>query len=86
MFQKTNFDIELAAVDANQKIKIIKEVRQILNLGLKEVKEIENNGLILQAKEMVEKTPVTLKKGVKKDEAEKIKEVLVACGCTINLL
>ena len=35
---------------------------------------------------MVEKTPVTLKKGVKKDEAEKIKEVLVACGCTINLL
>jgi large subunit ribosomal protein L7/L12 len=72
--EKLKFDIELSAIDATKKIAIIKEVREITKLGLKE------------AKEMVEKAPVTLMKDVKKEEAEKLKEKLAAIGCTINLL
>jgi len=72
--EKLKFDIELSAIDATKKIAIIKEVREITKLGLKE------------AKEMVEKAPVTLMKEVKKEEAEKLKEKLAAIGCTINLL
>jgi len=72
--EKTNFDLELAAVDATKKIAVIKEIREITKLGLKE------------AKELVEKAPVTVQKDLKKDEAEKLKEKLVALGCTVNLL
>lgn len=72
--EKQNYDVELSAIDAASKIKIIKEVRTILNLGLKE------------AKDMVEKTPCILKAAVKKSEAEELKEKLSAIGCTINLL
>jgi len=72
--EKLKFDIELAAIDATKKIAIIKEVREITKLGLKE------------AKEMVEKAPVTLMKDVKKEDAEKLKEKLIAIGCTVNLL
>ncbi|EGR33641.1 ribosomal protein, putative [Ichthyophthirius multifiliis] len=72
--QKTNFDVELASIDPNQKIKIIKEVRTILGLGLKDAKDI------------VEKSPVILKQQLKKQEAEEIKEKLSQIGCIINLL
>ncbi|KAL4429298.1 hypothetical protein ABPG74_002284 [Tetrahymena malaccensis] len=72
--EKQNYDVELSAIDAAQKIKIIKEVRSILNLGLKE------------AKDMVEKTPCILKTACKKAEAEELKEKLAAIGCTINLI
>jgi len=72
--EKTNFDLELAAVDATKKIAIIKEIREITKLGLKE------------AKEMVEKAPVIVKKDLKKEEAEQLKEKLAGLGCTINLL
>lgn len=47
--QKQNYDIELSGIDAAAKIKIIKEVRSLFNLGLKE------------AKDLVEKTPCILK-------------------------
>lgn len=57
MKKKSNYDIELKEIDPAQKIKIIKEVRAIFNLGLKE------------AKDMVDKLPCILKKGVKKDDA-----------------
>lgn len=66
--------MELAKFDAASKIKIIKEVRTILNLGLKE------------AKEMVEKAPCVLKQGLRKTEADELKEKLEKIGCTINLL
>ena len=56
--EKTHFDIELAKFDAATKIKLIKEVRAMLGLGLKE------------AKEMVEGAPKWLKKEVAKEEAE----------------
>ena len=39
-----------------------------------------------QAKDLVEKAPAVLKKGAKKEEAEKIRDVLIAAGCQINLL
>ena len=72
--EKQNYDVELFAIDAAQKIKIIKEVRSMFNLGLKE------------AKDMVEKTPCVLKTACKKAEAEELKVKLTAFGCTINLL
>lgn len=59
--EKTSFDLKLeGGYDAAAKIKIIKEVRACTDLGLKE------------AKDLVEKAPTLLKKGVTKDEAEKI--------------
>lgn len=72
--EKSKFDIELSGIDATKKIAIIKEVRELLKLGLKE------------AKEMVEKAPVVLKRDVKKEEAEQLKEKLGALGCSVNLL
>lgn len=72
--EKSKFDIELAGIDATKKIAIIKEVRELLKLGLKE------------AKEMVEKAPVVLQRDVKKEEAEQLKEKLAALGCSVNLL
>ncbi|XP_061360983.1 uncharacterized protein LOC133304910 [Gastrolobium bilobum] len=65
--EKTAFDVKLDAFDAASKIKVIKEVRTFTSLGLKE------------AKDLVEKVPTLLKKGVTKEEAEtiiaKMKEV-----------
>ena len=58
--EKTHFDIELTSFDATSKIKVIKEVRAIFGLGLKE------------AKEMVEGAPVWLKKESPKEEAEEL--------------
>lgn len=70
----------MAAFDSKDKIKIIKEVRGLLGLGLKEVK------IWFQAKEMVEKTPVILKSAMSKGEAEALSEKLKALGCTMNLI
>jgi large subunit ribosomal protein L7/L12 len=61
--------VELIGIDATKKINIIKEVRQLLNLGLKE------------AKDLVEKPPAILKKQVKKAEAEELSKKLSALGC-----
>mmetsp|Transcript_4499 Transcript_4499/g.4967 ORF Transcript_4499/g.4967 Transcript_4499/m.4967 type:complete len:246 (+) Transcript_4499:51-788(+) len=72
--EKTSFEVQLTSFDAAQKIKIIKEIRELTKLGLKE------------AKEMVEKAPISIKKDVKKEEAETLKEKLEAAGCVITLL
>ncbi len=64
--EKTDFNIKLDGFDAASKIKVIKEVRAITDLGLKE------------AKELVEGAPAVLRKGVKKEEAEQIKAKLEA--------
>jgi len=58
--EKTHFDVELSSFDPKSKIKVIKEIRGLLNLGLKE------------AKEMVEGAPVWIKKEVGKDDAEEL--------------
>ncbi len=70
--EKTEFTVVLAAVGA-QKINVIKEVRAITNLGLKE------------AKDLVEGAPKPVKEGVNKDEAEKIKKQLEGAGATVEL-
>ena len=66
------FDVILAAVGAN-KIQVIKEIRTITSLGLKE------------AKELVESAPKPVKTGVKKDEASEIKKKLEGAGATVEL-
>ena len=64
----------MTAYDVANKIKVIKEVREITKLGLKE------------AKDLVEAVPCTLMKAVKKDEADKLKAKLEELKCTITLL
>ncbi len=70
--EKDSFDVVLAAA-GDQKINVIKEVRAITGLGLKE------------AKDMVEGAPKTLKEGVKKEEAEAMKTQLEAAGAKVEL-
>ncbi|MDA9231062.1 50S ribosomal protein L7/L12 [Rickettsiales bacterium] len=70
--EKTDFDIVLKSFGDN-KISVIKEVRGVTGLGLKE------------AKELVEGAPKTLKEGVAKEEAEEIKKKLEAAGATVEL-
>ena len=67
-------DMKLASFDAASKIKVIKEVRSILNLGLKE------------AKELVESAPVTLQKGMKQELADELKAKLEAAGAKIDIV
>ncbi len=69
---KEDFDVVLTAI-GDKKINVIKEVRVITGLGLKE------------AKDMVEGAPQTVKEGVKKDEAEAIKKKLEEAGATVTL-
>ncbi len=70
--EKTEFDVVLASFGDN-KLGVIKAVREITGLGLKE------------AKELVEGAPKTVKEAVAKDEAEKIKETLTAAGATVEI-
>ena len=70
--EKTEFDVVLAECGA-KKINVIKEVRGITGLGLKEAKEI------------VESAPKTLKEAVSKEEAEEIKKKLEAAGAKVEL-
>ena len=70
--EKTEFDVILMAAGA-QKINVIKEVRAVTSLGLKE------------AKDLVEGAPKPVKEGVNKEEAEKIKKQLEAAGATVEL-
>ncbi|EKF16883.1 50S ribosomal protein L7/L12 [Nitratireductor pacificus] len=70
--EKTEFDVVLADAGA-QKINVIKEVRAITGLGLKE------------AKDLVEAAPKPVKEGVSKDEAEKIKAQLEGAGAKVEL-
>ena len=69
---KTEFNVILTDVGAN-KINVIKEVRTITGLGLKE------------AKDLVEGAPKAVKEGVNKDDAEKIKKALEAAGAKVEL-
>lgn len=72
--EKTAFDLKLeGGFEAGVKIKIIKEVRACTDLGLKE------------AKDLVEKAPTLLKKGVTKEEAEKIIEKMKEIGAKVTM-
>ena len=70
--RKTEFDVELTEVGPN-KVKVIKVVREITGLGLKE------------AKEAVDSAPKTLKEAVSKEEAEEIKAKLEAEGAKVTV-
>jgi large subunit ribosomal protein L7/L12 len=70
--EKTEFDVILAGI-GEKKINVIKEVRAITGLGLKE------------AKDLVESAPKAVKEGASKDEAEEIKAKLEAAGASVEL-
>ncbi len=70
--EKTEFTVVLAAAGAN-KINVIKEVRALTGLGLKE------------AKDLVEAAPKTVKDGVSKEEAQKFKETLEKAGAKVEV-
>ena len=70
--EKTDFDVVLKEIGDN-KIQVIKAVREITSLGLKE------------AKELVESAPKSIKEGVAKEEADEIKKKLEETGATIEL-
>ena len=70
--EKTEFDVVLAAV-GDKKIQVIKEVRAITGLGLKD------------AKDLVEGDPKPIKEGVKKEEADEIKQKIEAAGGTAEV-
>jgi large subunit ribosomal protein L7/L12 len=70
--EQTEFDVILAAI-GEKKINVIKEVRAITSLGLKE------------AKDLVEAAPKLVKEGVNKEEAEKIKKQLEDAGATVEI-
>jgi large subunit ribosomal protein L7/L12 len=71
--EKTEFDVILEEVPADKKIAVLKEVRGVTGLGLKE------------AKELVESTPKPVKEGIGKDEAEDIKKKLEASGAKVSV-
>jgi large subunit ribosomal protein L7/L12 len=71
--EKTEFDVILEEVPADKKIAVLKEVRTITGLGLKE------------AKDLVEATPKPLKEGIKKEDAEDIKKKLEAVGAKVSV-
>lgn len=70
--EKTEFDVVLATA-GDKKIQVIKEVRTITGLGLKD------------AKDLVEGAPKTLKEGIKKEEADDIKAKIEAAGGTVTI-
>jgi large subunit ribosomal protein L7/L12 len=70
---QTEFNVILSSAPADKKIGIIKVVREITGLGLKE------------AKDLVEAAPKEVKGGVSKDEAEKIKKALVEAGAGVDV-
>ena len=71
---KTNFDVELTSYDAANKIKLIKEIRELLKLGLKE------------AKDVVEGAPQWIKKDLKKEDAEALVKKLEPLGAKLKLV
>lgn len=71
--EKTQFDVILASFPADKKINIIKVVREVTNLGLKE------------AKDLVEGAPKPLKEGVSKEEADSIKKKFDEAGAKVEV-
>ena len=71
--EKTEFDVELKEI-GGQKIAVIKAVREITQLGLKE------------AKELLDAAPKVIKEGVKKEDAEDMKKKLEEAGATVSLV
>ena len=71
--EQSEFNVSLESVDAAKKIAVIKAVREVTGLGLKE------------AKDLVDGAPKVLKEGVSKEDAAKIKEAIEAAGGTVKI-
>jgi large subunit ribosomal protein L7/L12 len=71
--EQSEFNVTLEGADASKKIAVIKAVREVTGLGLKE------------AKDLVEGAPKVLKEGVSKEDAAKIKETIEAAGGTVKI-
>ena len=71
--EPTEFNVTLKSVDAAKKIACIKEVRGVTGLGLKEAKDLSENGGVI-------------KEGASKEEAASIKEKLEAAGCVVEVV
>ena len=71
--EKTEFDVELTSFEADKKLKVIKEIKDITGLGLGE------------AKALVEGAPKVIKEGASKEEAEALKAKLSEVGATITI-
>jgi large subunit ribosomal protein L7/L12 len=71
--EQTEFKVTLVSVGEGKKIPVLKELRALTNLGLKE------------AKDMIEKTPSIVKEGVSKEEAEKIRTKLEEVGAKVEV-
>ncbi len=71
--EKTEFDVELTSFEADKKLKVIKEIKDITGLGLGE------------AKALVEGAPKVIKEGVSKEDAEALKAKLAEVGATITI-
>ena len=71
--EKTDFDVELTSFEADKKLKVIKEIKDITGLGLGE------------AKALVEGAPKIIKEGASKEEAEALKAKLSEVGATITI-
>jgi large subunit ribosomal protein L7/L12 len=71
--EQTEFNVSLEAADPAKKIAVIKAVREVTGLGLKE------------AKDLVDGAPKVLKEGVSKEDAAKIKETIEAAGGTVKI-
>lgn len=71
--EKTEFDVVLASFAADKKIQIIKAVREVTSLGLKE------------AKDLVESAPKAVKEGINKEEADALKKKLEDAGATVEV-
>ena len=71
--EQTEFNVSLEAADPAKKIAVIKAVREVTGLGLKE------------AKDLVDGAPKVLKEGVSKEDAAKIKEAIEAAGGTVKI-
>ena len=71
--EQSEFNVSLESVDASKKIAVIKAVREVTGLGLKE------------AKDLVDGAPKVLKEGVSKEDAAKIKETVEAAGGTVKI-
>jgi len=72
--EQTAFDVKLLGFNAKSKIKVIKEVRAVAGLGLKE------------AKELVDSAPKVIQKGLKREAADELKEKLEALGAQIEIV
>jgi large subunit ribosomal protein L7/L12 len=71
--EQTEFDVILASVPADKKMSVIKAIREIVSLGLKE------------SKDLVEAAPKTIKEGISKEDAEQIKVKLTAAGAVVEI-